>query len=99
MILGFPSNNFGEEEPGSDAEVHTFCTKNYGVTFPMFAKSDVTGENMNPLYRRLKEVTGNKPSWNFYKYLVDRTGKRVQCFESATEPDAPEVIRTIEEMI
>lgn len=65
----------------------------------MFAKSDVTGNDANLLYRRLKEMTGNEPSWNFYKYLVDRTGKRVLCFDSATEPEAPELIRAIEDLL
>lgn len=84
-ILGFPANNFGGQEPGSNAEIATFCQKNYGVTFQMFEKISVKGADQHPLYAYLKEKTGQEPSWNFCKYLVKPDGT-VKFFKSGVKP-------------
>ncbi|HOX83802.1 MAG TPA: glutathione peroxidase [Chryseolinea sp.] len=73
-ILGFPANNFGSQEPGSNLEIAEFCQKNYGVSFQMFEKISVKGDDQHPLYKLLKEKTGKEPSWNFCKYLVKPDG-------------------------
>jgi glutathione peroxidase len=90
-VLGFPSNQFGAQEPGSDAEIAQFCSMNYGVSFPMFAKIEVNGQGAHPLYRYLKsERSGllgtERIKWNFTKFLVDRTGKVIGRFAPSTEP-------------
>jgi glutathione peroxidase len=101
-VLGFPANNFGGQEPGSDAEIAEFCSLNYGVTFPMFSKISVKGDDIHPLYAEitsLPEPIGGEVRWNFQKYLVDRNGKVVAKFDPRTEPDAPEVIQAIESVL
>jgi len=92
-ILGFPCNQFGEQEPGSEAEIEQFCELNYGVTFPMFAKVDVNGDKATPLYKYLKKekpgLMGSEAiKWNFTKFLVDRNGKVVERYAPNTEPSA-----------
>ena len=92
-ILGFPCNQFGEQEPGSEAEIESFCEVNYGVTFPMFAKIDVNGDGAAPLYKFLKKekpgLLGSEAiKWNFTKFLVDRDGKVVERYAPNTEPAA-----------
>src|SRR5258708_2150003 len=84
-ILGFPANNFGQQEPGTNAEIGEFCKKNYGVTFQMFEKISVKGEDQHPLYAWLKEKTGQEPTWNFCKYLVKPDGT-VKFFNSKVKP-------------
>lgn len=84
-ILGFPANNFGGQEPGTNAQIATFCKKNYGVTFQMFEKISVKGSDQHPLYQYLKEKTGKEPSWNFCKYLVKPDGT-VKFFASGVNP-------------
>ncbi len=84
-ILGFPANNFGGQEPGSNSEIGEFCKKNYGVTFQMFEKISVKGDDQHPLYKWLKEKTGQEPSWNFCKYLVKPDGT-VKFFASKVKP-------------
>jgi len=91
VVLGFPANNFGGQEPGSNDEIKGFCEKNYGVTFPMFSKISVKGKDADPLYAFLanKDANGNvgsAPSWNFCKYLVDENGKVLKFFGSGTDP-------------
>jgi glutathione peroxidase len=91
VVLGFPCNQFGHQEPGTEEEIEQFCQVNYGVTFPMFAKVDVNGENAHPLFQYLKEkapgVLGTKAiKWNFTKFLVDRNGNVVARFASQTRP-------------
>ncbi len=93
VILGFPCNQFGAQEPGSATEIGAFCQKNYGVSFPMFAKIEVNGENAHPLYQHLKKsapgVLGSEAiKWNFTKFLVDRNGQVVKRYASATTPEA-----------
>ncbi len=94
VILGFPCNQFGKQEPGTEKEIISFCSENYGVTFPMFAKIDVNGENTHSLYKYLKgELKGKKGadiSWNFEKFLIDREGYPALRFSPRTEPAALE---------
>ena len=89
-ILGFPANNFGSQEPGANAEISTFCTTKYGVTFQMFEKVSVKGADQAPLYAWLKEKTGEEPSWNFCKYLVKPDGT-VKFFKSSVNPMSKEI--------
>ena len=84
-ILGFPADNFGHQEPGTNAEIGDFCKKNYGVTFQMFEKISVKGDDQNELYKWLKEKSGQEPSWNFCKYLVKADGS-VKFFASRVKP-------------
>jgi glutathione peroxidase len=86
-VVGFPSNDFMGQEPGSEADIQEFCTLTYGVKFPMFEKVHVVGDEVTPLYRDLEKATGEKPGWNFHKYLIDRAGKPVASFGSRTKPD------------
>ena len=95
VVLGFPANNFGSQEPGSDEEIATFCEKNYGVTFQMFSKIDVTGENQHPLYQWLskKELNGwndKSPTWNFCKYVINEDGQLTNFFGSKILPSSDE---------
>jgi glutathione peroxidase len=98
-VLGFPANNFGGQEPGSNKQIAEFCQVNYGITFPMFEKTPVVGANANPLFRELAAKTGKPPRWNFHKYLLDRAGQPVAAFESAVEPDDPKVTGQIEMLL
>lgn len=84
-ILGFPANNFGGQEPGTNVQIASFCKKNYGVTFQMFEKISVKGSDQHPLYKFLKEKSGKEPSWNFCKYLVKPDGT-VKFFASGVNP-------------
>jgi glutathione peroxidase len=100
-ILGFPANNFREQEPGTDAEIKEFCTLNYGVTFPMFSKISVKGKDQHPLYRFLTSEEANPSTsgevkWNFQKYLVGRDGKVLAKFLSAVTPLSEELTSAIE---
>ncbi len=104
VILGFPCNQFHEQEPGTSKEIHNFCKVNYGVTFPLFEKIDVNGDNTHPLYRFLKkEATGFLWSkgikWNFTKFLIDRKGKVITRYGSVTKPKeiAPDIVKLLEE--
>lgn len=90
-ILGFPANNFGGQEPGTSAQISSFCKKNYGVTFQMFEKISVKGDDQHPLYKWLKEKTGEEPSWNFCKYLVKPDGT-VKFFPSKVKPLDNEIV-------
>ena len=101
LILGFPANNFGAQEPGTDAEIKEFCERRYKVTFPMFAKISVKGDDTDPLYAYLTDKTinpdyGGEITWNFNKFLIDRKGKIVARFSSKQTPDSPEVTAAIE---
>ncbi len=98
-VLGFPSNDFMGQEPGSEEEIREFCTLTYGVEFPMFEKVSVKGEQAAPFYRELAQETGEEPGWNFHKYLIDRKGKVVASFGSRVRPDAPELIERIEQLL
>jgi len=101
VILGFPANNFMGQEPGTNEEIKTFCSTKYNVTFPLFSKISVKGDDKAPLYQFLTDKTANPSTggdigWNFTKFLVDRNGKIIQRFDSKVKPDAPEVVSSIE---
>jgi glutathione peroxidase len=98
-VLGFPSNDFLGQEPGSEREIQRFCKNTYGVKFPMFEKVHVTGDDITPLYRDLVAATGEEPGWNFHKYLLDRSGRVVASFPSKMKPDDPELVREIEALL
>lgn len=98
-VVGFPSNDFGGQEPGSEAQIQQFCRLTYGVKFPMFEKTRVVGPDADPLYRHLARSTGVAPGWNFHKYLIDRQGRVVGSFASRTRPQSPEIIEAIEELL
>jgi glutathione peroxidase len=100
VILGFPANDFGGQEPGTNAEIQQFCTSSYSVTFPMFAKIEVTGEKAAPLFKQLAALSdGKPPSWNFNKYLVGKDGKFVAHFETRTKPDDDTLVKAIREAL
>lgn len=94
VVIGFPCNQFAHQEPGSDAEIQSFCTLNYGVTFPIMAKIDVNGQNTHPLFAELKKRTkgllGDIVKWNFTKFLVSPNGEKVKRFEPTIEPEKME---------
>ncbi|MGK5077465.1 glutathione peroxidase [Janthinobacterium sp. HLX7-2] len=96
VVLGFPSNDFGKQEPGNSKEIADFCYNTYGVKFPMFAKSVVSGPTPNPLYVDLIKQTGKTPAWNFHKYLIDRHGKVVDSFPSKVTPDDKKLVGAVE---
>jgi glutathione peroxidase len=99
VVLGFPSNDFGGQEPGSKQEIAKFCEANYGVSFPMFDKSSVAKGNVNPFYARLVKVAGTAPSWNFHKYLIDRSGTKVQSFATKVAPSDAKLVAEIEKLL
>ena len=98
VIIGFPANNFGQQEPGSNAEIKEFCSKNYGVTFPMAEKISVKGEDIHPLFKWLTSKQDNgvmdaEIKWNFTKFLIDKNGKLVAVFPSAVTPMSEEITK------
>jgi glutathione peroxidase len=99
VVLGFPSNDFGKQEPGSSKEIADFCFNTYGVKFPMFSKSVVSGPQRNPLFASLAKATGQNPQWNFHKYLIDRQGNAVASFASEVNPDAKALVAAIEKAL
>ncbi len=99
VVLGFPSNDFGSQEPGSEAQVKDFCRLTYGVRFPMFEKTHAAEGRADPLYRALAEQAGEYPSWNFHKYLLDREGRVVGSYSSFTPPESSNLIRAIESFL
>jgi glutathione peroxidase len=98
-VLGFPANDFGGQEPGSNKEIAQFCRVNYGITFPVFAKTSVVGANANPFFRELAAKTKKPPQWNFHKYLLDKAGQPVAAFESAVEPEDRRITAQIEKLL
>lgn len=101
VVIGFPANNFGGQEPGSNAEIGAFCKSKFGVTFPMFSKISVKGSDKAPLYQFLTDPktnpkTGGEIPWNFTKYLVDRDGKVLARFDAPVEPESKELTSAIE---
>ena len=100
-VLGFPANNFGGQEPGTEEEIKSFCSENFGVTFPMFQKLSVKGVDKHPLYRWLsdKDLNGwndKEPAWNFSKYLIDEDGKLLDFFPSAVSPMDNKILKHLE---
>jgi glutathione peroxidase len=96
VVLGFPSNDFGGQEPGSNKEIASFCVNQYAVDFPMFAKTEL---KKNSLYADLAKATGQAPQWNFHKYLVDRGGHSVLSFPTRLEPHDPRLVEAIERLL
>lgn len=104
FVLGFPCNQFGQQEPGSDEEIKAFCSREFGVTFPMFTKIDVNGEDEHPLYTLLKETPdaegeAGDVQWNFEKFVISPEGEVVGRFRPRTEPDDEELLDLIEEYL
>ena len=99
VVLGFPSNDFGKQEPGSNKEIADFCKNTYDVKFPMFAKSSVSGSNPNSLFKMLIAKTGTTPKWNFYKYLIDRNGNVIDSYGSMTKPTSSSLTSEIEKLL
>ena len=103
VVIGFPANNFGAQEPGTNAEIKTFCTRNYKVSFPMYAKVSVKGDDKTPLYHYLTEEansgTNGEIGWNFTKFLVDRGGNVVARFESKIKPDDAGLVQAVEKAL
>lgn len=99
VVLGFPANDFGQQEPGSNKEIAEFCANTYGVKFPMFAKSSVVGGAANPLFKALATRTGRSPQWNFHKYLIDRRGEQVLSFDSRVSPTDRRLVAQLESFL
>ena len=102
VVLGFPSNDFGSQEPGSNQEIAAFCSSTFGVKFPMFTKSRVStsaGADINPLYADLRKVTGSTPRWNFHKFVIARDGTTVESYSALTAPDDKSFIERIEKLL
>jgi len=96
VVLGFPSNDFGGQEPGSNREIAAFCVNQYAIDFPMFAKTEL---KRNPLYAELARASGAAPRWNFHKYLIDRSGKQVLSFDTRIAPSDPALVAALEKML
>lgn len=99
VVLGFPSNDFGNQEPGSNQKIAEFCRLTYGVEFPMFEKSNVVGPQRNALFAELQRRTGEQPRWNFHKYLIDPSGERVLSFGSGVQPDDRRLMQELKKML
>ena len=94
-VLGFPCNQFGAQEPGTESEIKQFCETSYGVTFPMFSKLDVKGDHQSEIYHYLVSETGEEPKWNFHKYIVDKEGNVVKSVGTKTPPTDEDLVNTL----
>lgn len=99
VVLGFPSNDFGGQEPGTEKQIQAFCRLTYGVKFPMFEKTHAAKHLADPLFQVLGTQAGEFPSWNFHKYIIDRRGRLVANFPSRTEPEDPRIIQALEALL
>jgi len=99
VVVGFPANDFGSQEPGTAKEIKDFCELTYGVKFPLMEKSSVVPGKANPVFAELARMTGDAPEWNFHKYLVARDGKRAFSFAARTQPESGEVVKQIEALL
>ena len=99
VVLGFPTNDFGQQEPGDAKQIADFCFNTYGVKFPMFSKTTVKGASANPLFVSLAQATGKAPGWNFHKYLVDRQGHPVASYNSNVTPTSGQLVASIEKAL
>ncbi len=99
VVLGLPANDFGGQEPGGNATIKKFCEVGYQVDFALFAKTGVTAANANPLHEALARATGERPRWNFHKYLIDRSGTRALSFASQVDPQSKEMAQAIESLL
>lgn len=98
-VIGFPSNDFGNQEPGSEKSIKKFCRLTYGVEFPMYAKTRVKGDQADPFYKALSAAAGHSPRWNFHKYLIDREGRLAGSFSSFTSPQSKKLTAAIEQLL
>lgn len=98
VVLGFPSNDFSQET-GSNKEIADFCSNTFGVKFPMFAKTTVSGKDANPFFKQLSAKTGTPPRWNFYKYVIGRDGQSVASFNSMAAPNSRQFVKEIEKQL
>ncbi len=99
VVVGFPSNDFGGQEPGTNKEIAAFCRTNFGIEFPLYEKSAVSKLSANPFYVELAKSTGQSPKWNFHKYVIDRDGKPVASFASGVTPDSREITQLLEKLL
>ena len=99
VVLGFPSNDFGGQEPGNEKQIQNFCRLTYGVEFPMFEKTRAARANADPIYRTLGDMAGEYPQWNFHKYVLDRQGRLIASYNSRIEPQSKTMIETIERLL
>ena len=99
VVLGFPTNDFGQQEPGKGKEIADFCFNTYGVKFPMFEKSTVVGKSANPLFTELTKASGTPPRWNFYKYLIGRDGKVIDSYTSFTTPENGKLVAELKKAL
>ncbi len=99
VVIGFPSNDFGNQEPGSEEQISDFCRLTYSVQFPMFEKTTVKRGLADPFYQYLADQTGVYPKWNFYKYLIDRDGRVVDVYSSMTSPKSKKLVNAIEQLL
>ncbi len=99
VVLGFPSNDFGGQEPGSEKQIRNFCVNTYAIEFPMYEKTKVTGNKADPIYQALIKASGSKPRWNFHKYLVDQQGRVVESYSSMTKPLSGKLTGKIETLL
>jgi glutathione peroxidase len=98
-VIGFPSNDFGNQEPGSEVKIKQFCRLTYGVQFPMYEKTRVTGDNADPFYQALSQAAGKAPGWNFHKYLINRQGELVGSYSSFVDPQSSTLTDAIEGLL
>jgi glutathione peroxidase len=99
VVVGFPSNDFANQEPGKEKSIKSFCRLTYGVKFPMYAKTRVKGQEADPLYRTLADAAGQSPSWNFHKYLIGRDGRLAGSYASSVEPRSDTIVEAIEQLL
>ena len=99
VVVGFPANDFGAQEPGTAKEIKEFCEFTYGVKFPMMGKTSVVPGQANPVFAQLARMTTVAPEWNFHKYLVSRDGKRAISFPASTQPESAEIVKQIESLL
>ncbi|MFN0038338.1 MAG: glutathione peroxidase [Burkholderiales bacterium] len=99
VVVGFPANDFGAQEPGSAKEIKEFCELTYGVKFPLMEKTSVVSGKANPFFAALASKTGEAPEWNFHKYLVSRDGTQAYSFSARTKPESEEIVRQIEKLL
>jgi glutathione peroxidase len=99
VVIGFPANDFGAQEPGTNRQIAQFCRENYGVTFPMFEKTHVVGRDAHPLFVELARRSGEAPGWNFHKYVVDRRGEKVTSFPSQIGPQDRRLVALVERLL
>jgi len=99
VVLGFPSNDFGSQEPGTEKQIQAFCRLTYAVEFPMFEKTRVREGSAGPLYETLARISGEYPRWNFHKYLLDRNGRLVGSYSSAVKPQSRKLVMAVEGLL